>query len=507
MEGRAAEAETLARNVLARDPRNARAVEIMATIRLEQNRPDEAMELLKPGLAAAPGHAVLLVLMGAAHARKGQYRTAMANFQKAVQAAPDNVTAWEHLGKTAFRLRRWDHARAAFDHCLQIDPHHADARAGLARIEMTDGNLDRAIDEASTVVRRRPDHVMAREVVAESLLRQGKNDQALAEALAITELPRVRAKMKVLAWGLAARAAENLERFQDAFGYYTAMNNAVAEAYARGYDRAQVRESNDKLRGIVDLGPMLAERAKSWRSKVLITPTIYYMGFVNSGMSVFTNIMLRHPLLVDGRKKRAVRAWEQLVWPEDAVDRVAAVTFEDVEGMRRDFNATFEECNIEVGPGQYMFDQRPFYSRVMTTLALILPDAKYILGHRDPRDVVIECFKHRSSPNVSMYEFLELERAARYYDSAMETALRARDDYGLEIIELGYDDLIADPEGETRRVLKALGLPWDDALYGEGGKEITLGSVKPTGGWRNYEAELQPVMPILDKWVKHFGYD
>jgi len=501
----AAEAQALKR--LEQRPGDPKASETLGLIRLEQRRFEEAIEYFRPALDADPENAVLLNLMGTAYAGKALYKSAVIYFQQAAQAAPNDIVAWENLGKATYRLKRWSHAKAAFTHCLALDPSNAEAGAGLARLALNAKEYARAIELATDVLEHHPDHLMAREVLAEANLNLGHYEAALKGAQAITQLPHRRPKINVLAHGVAARAAEELGQYDVAFDEYGAMNEAVAEAYSRGFERAQERESNAKLRGIMELGPELAARSKDWRSEVEVVPTIYYIGFVNSGMSLFTDIMLRHPLLVDGRGRPQVPEWEELVWAKDAVARVAALTFEDTENLRRGFLDTFEEVGLEVRPGQRMFDPRPFYSRVMTTLALILPDVHYVMGHRDPRDVVLECFKHRSSPNVSMYEFLTIEKSAYYYDMAMETAMNARRDYGLEMVELGYDELVADPEGQTRRILDAVGLPWDDALYGEGGKPMSLGPVKPSGEWRKYEAQLAPVMPILHKWVKHFGYD
>jgi hypothetical protein len=119
---------------------------------------------------------------------------------------------------------------------------------------------------------------------------------------------------------------------------------------------------------------------------------------------------------------------------------------------------------------------------------------------------MLACFKHRSPPNVSMYEFLDIETAAHYYDLSMIAAMRAREDYGITIAELGYDQFWANPEAETRRVLEFVDLPWDDALLAPDG--TLLGDAKKSPSvWRHYESHLAPVMPILQKWVDYFGYE
>lgn len=499
-------AEVLAMRVLAVQANEPQAAELMGHIRLDQRRFREAVDFFKAALAVAPDNAALMNLIGTAYASDKNLKAAIIYFQQAVQAAPEDALAWESLGKVAYQLRRWSHARAAFEHCYELDDANDEAASGLARLALMDGSIDRAIELASEVIKRNSNHVMSRQVLAEANLRQGSFEQALAGALAIVVMPQVMAKAKVLAYGVAADAADALGRYDAAFAHSTSMNNAVAEAYRRGYEKAQVRKGYEKLRAITELTPQIAQASKDWPKEPAIPPTIYYIGFMSTGMSAFTRIMLRHPQLVSGKNRRQVRTWEEIVWAKDAVQRVAALTVNDMRNLRTEFGETVLQAGIELRDGQMMFDQRPFYTRHLMTLAAILPESKFVFAHRDPRDVVLSCFQHRSSPNISMYEFLDLETAAHYYDASMEASARARDEFDIDLVELGYDQLWADPEGETRRVLNHFGLHWSKALLGEDG--TLLGSAKKTPSiWRNYEAQLAPVMPLLDKWVTRFGYD
>lgn len=500
------EAERLAQSVLASHPENPRAAEIIGQIRLRAGRNREAAEYFSTALRAAPNDADLLNLMGAAVAADRKYRAALPYFQQAVQVAPDDAPSWENLGKAAYQARRWSHARAAFEHCLGLMPDNDEAAAGLARLDLRDGNVTAAIALAAAVIGRNPHHLLGRQVLAEAHLRQGEFEQAILRSLEIVEMPHASAKHKVLAYGMAADATDALGRFDEAFSFYAAMNDAVAEAYAVGYKRAQVRKGYEQLREITKLTPQLAEASKNWPREPAIPATAYYIGFVSSGMSALTRIMLRHPQLVSGKDRRQVRSWEEIVWAPDANQRVAALNASDMRNLRAEFGETLVQAGIDLRNGKMMFDQRPFYTRHLMTLAAILPEAKFILAHRDPRDVVLSCYRHRSSPNVSMYEFLNLETAAHYYDASMEAMARAREAFDIDLIELGDVQFWADPEGETRRVLDHIGLPWDNALLGADG-DIVAGLRQAPSEWRKYEAQLAPVMPLLDKWVKYFGYD
>jgi hypothetical protein len=139
---------------------------------------------------------------------------------------------------------------------------------------------------------------------------------------------------------------------------------------------------------------------------------------------------------------------------------------------------------------------------------------------RDPRDVVLSCFQQTFDMNAAMFEFLSLEGAARYYDAVMRLFAIYRQKLLLDLHLIRYEDLLGDFEGEIRRLLGFLGVPWDEAVrnYRETAKKRLINTpsasqvVRPLytsarGKWRNYRAQLEPVLPLLEPWVKAFGYD
>jgi hypothetical protein len=84
--------------------------------------------------------------------------------------------------------------------------------------------------------------------------------------------------------------------------------------------------------------------------------------------------------------------------------------------------------------------------------------------------------------------------------------------------ELRYEALVADFEAETHRLCDFLGIAWSTDIgdfaktarrrgvstlsASQVGKPLYDGSRQ----WRRYEAQLQPVLPILQPWVERFSY-
>ena len=90
----------------------------------------------------------------------------------------------------------------------------------------------------------------------------------------------------------------------------------------------------------------------------------------------------------------------------------------------------------------------------------VFPELKVIIALRDPRGVIISCFFLNLMLNATNVNSLSLERTARHYADLMDVRLRLRDLGGLDWIESRYEDVVADLEGEGRRVAEFLGLRW-----------------------------------------------
>ena len=114
-----------------------------------------------------------------------------------------------------------------------------------------------------------------------------------------------------------------------------------------------------------------------------------------------------------------------------------------------------------VAPSTPVFvDKMPLNSVFLPLIAKLFPAAKIILALRDPRDVVLSCFRRRFAMNPGMYEFTTLETTAAYYVAVMRLIAVYRGKLALDCAETRHESLVADFEGEARRLCDFLGLSW-----------------------------------------------
>ena len=95
----------------------------------------------------------------------------------------------------------------------------------------------------------------------------------------------------------------------------------------------------------------------------------------------------------------------------------------------------------------------------------------------------------------------------------------AREKLPLAVHALHYENLTADLRGTIMRLLEFLGLQWDEGVlkYAETASRRQVRTPSATQvlrpiyrtsieQWRHYEAQLAPILPLLDPWVRKFGY-
>src|SRR5271163_969317 len=147
--------------------------------------------------------------------------------------------------------------------------------------------------------------------------------------------------------------------------------------------------------------------------------------------------------------------------------------------------------------------------RFVGLLALALPGARFIHVQRDPLDACISSFSTLFAEDIPYaYDLRELGRYYRAYEAVMEhwrTVLPP----GM-MIDVKYESVIADLEGEARRVVEHCGLAWDPTCldFHRNQRSVRTASMtqvrrplynSSVGRWRAYERFLGPLLAEFEQ--------
>ncbi|MGZ6038719.1 MAG: sulfotransferase [Phenylobacterium sp.] len=497
----------------------------LAALKCEQEqRFDDAVALLERAVALAPDDAAARNALGLALNRLERYGEALEQFDHAVHAAPAFAGAHTARGGALEALGRLTEADTAFRRALELQPDSLGALAGLANLMSRRGAHAEARPLAERVLAAQPGFPDAVNVVAAAELAGGDAPAAQARLEALIADPRLTAQQLALAQGLLGDTLDAQNRVAEAFTAYAACNMGLWRAYApalggkpSALDFAQqMVEQLDEIGSVAWRSQAPAHRAADGGAQ----SHVFLMGFPRSGTTLLEQVLASHPQ-VEALEEReslidAMRAF--LAAPED-LHRLAQADEAELAPLRAAYWDRVRAEGADVA-GKVFVDKHPLNTLKLPLIARLFPDARILFARRDPRDVVLSCYRRRFAMSGSAYQLLTLPGAAGYYDAAMRIAERMEPALGARTHVVRHEALIADFDAVVGQVCAFLDLSWTDAMRGFADRTRDRGIATPSGAqlagglsaegvgqWRRYRQQMAPALPKLAPWVERFGYE
>jgi len=480
----------------------------------------EALRDLQRAHLLAPRDFAILNACGLALARMERHDEALSCYDRALAIEARFAPAWFNRGWVLERLGERVKAADSYARAVELDPNNALAWASMALLSATRGDTDGARREADRALAIQPGLTAAELALATAEMAEPATAEQRLRRLLASQLT---AYERGLALGLLADALDALDRPPEAFAAYSQSN---AELRSDAASRFEVAGQSTVAATVVWLqtwarsldpatwlsegpGPGIAGEAGH----------VFLMGFPRSGTTLIESVLGEHPNIVTLEERNtltdAVLAF--LDNPKDLATLAGAPTSQ-LRPLREAYWARVAQFGVEAR-GKVFIDKNPFNALKLPVIRKLFPEAKILFAVRDPRDVVLSCFRRRFAINASTYEFLDLARTAANYDGTMRLAdiLRAK----LPMAEhfLVYERLVADFETQARAVCDFIGVEWQANLGDFAGRarrgEVASASAAQiarglysdgVGQWRRYQAQLEPVAPVLAPWVARFGY-
>ncbi len=469
----------------------------------------------------APGDWGLANAMGLCLAQLDRSSEAVAAFEDAIRLQPAFAPAHYNKGWAVEGAGDLIEARRCFEQAIVLKPDYADALAKLALLAARRGQPQEAEAWAEKALRIAPGLPSARLALGTAKVSQGDNAGAevrLGELLADPAVPPFERAMGFNALGNALDAQD---RVAEAFAAYTASNAVLKDMHAPRYAAPGLQSATDYVR-MLD-GYFAKAPATFWRRADTGSPPpaehVFLLGFPRSGTTLLENVLASHPDVTALEEKETLgEATRDLMRNAAGLDRLVAASPETLEG-HRDTYWRYVRNQSDGELGRVVLDKMPLNTVKLPLIAKLFPQAKIIFAVRDPRDVVLSCFRRQFRMNPSMFEFLSLERAADFYDAVMGFGDACLAKIELPVHTHYYEQLVTDFEGTARSVCAFLDLPWNEDLWNfadraRDGLVATTSSPQVARGlydsakdqWRRYRAELAPVAERLKPWVDRFGY-
>ena len=431
---------------------------------------ETALALHRQAAIMEPGN--FLIHMGHANSLNaaGKIADAVPVLRRVLELAPDYIPAWLTLGWSLRGIGRFEEARGCFNRALEIDPHQPEAHWNLSLLGPA------------------PEIDPVREAALRGLMQREEMDLF----------------QRVSAGFALGKMLDDQDRCDDAFAVLADANRMYHDgraAQGMGFDPAGFSAEVDLLIGHFSAPGFAGRRGSGVASDL----PVFIVGMPRSGTTLVEQIAASHSRVHGGGESRdianivhALTPMIRAAGPEGAWDQTMTAT------MAR---AHLERLARLGGNATRVIDKTPDNVLNLGVIAALFPGARVIMCSRDPRDTCLShFFQLYTDGNAFAYDLAECGWRARETARLLE---HWRAVLPIKFLDLQYETLVENLEGQARRIIDFLGLDWEPACLDFHRNERAVATPnmwgvrqpiynRQVGRWRLYEKHLAPLFAALD---------
>ena len=500
-EGRLLRAEEICRHHLRQNPRDVEGMRLLAKIGVELGVLDDAEFLLESAVEFAPDDIQLRLDYIDVLRRRQDFAKARAEAEALHARDPDNPLFQSRLAIESMQTGDYDRGLQLFDQVLEKLPNDPANLTSKGHALKTTG--ERAEAEASyrAAIAAKPDHGDAWYALA-NLKNYEFSDAELASMREQVARPDLAFMDRVHLSFALGKALEDRQRHEESFAAYD-QGNALK--------RAQTRYSADTM------------SAELERQKEFCTPDlfekhageghpapdpIFILGLPRAGSTLLEQILASHSQ-IDGTLElpNILALAHRLRGRKAGQSRYPQILHDLDAGQLAKFGEDFiENTRIHRQGAPFFIDKMPNNFRHIGLIHLILPNSKIIDARRAPMDCCFSGFKQLFAEGQEFtYGLTEIGRYYADYVDLMDHWDRVLPG---KVLRVQHEDVLDDLEGQTRRMLDYLELPFEEACleFHKTDRAVRTASSeqvrqpinrKGQGAWKPFEPWLGPLKEAL----------
>ena len=438
------------KKALPKAPNDPALLNLMAVTEIEQGRPRPAMKFLQKAVKAAPAFSGAHNTLGVAHRQLRDIQKAIAAFSRAVECDPDNGRALLNLTHACNDANRSDLALDAITRLTALQPNDAGARYWQGMTRKALGDLDEAGVDFRAAVTLLPTHGGAWwQLAGLKAVDIAVDRAALEHALDHhADDPSEAAKIAFSLFLAYERSGDTEQAAR-----YLAEGNALHHQ-AAPYDAAVDEQRMSDIAKVFAV-PIKPEPVEPDTAQV--TP-IFVLGMPRSGTTLIEQILASHSRVHGaGECDSVVRAITRKADGPAGYPQ-SVLKWRD-KNFRQIGDDTVDYLSKQAAGQAYVIDKTPRNFFYLGLIRQALPGARIIHCVRDPLDTAYSNYRQLfASGNSYAYDQNDLVRYMQAYQTLMAHWHQVVPNGFLDV---RYEDVVANQEAETRRLLDYCGLEYE----------------------------------------------
>lgn len=480
---------------LALSPDFAQAHNNLANTLMLCGRLDEAVASYRRALIIQPDYAHAHLGLALAFRDLGQLEEAVASCHDALKCQVDYVDAYSNLGTIFQELNRLDEAMACHQKALDIEPDSCFTLVTLGRAHLEQGNFDEAemLFRRALAIDPKMPEAWARLTRCRKMTNADLDWLASAEQSA-RECKEWRALAEL--YNAMGKFCDDIGRYDQAFGYFQRGNELKAKFFPT-YDRCEREEYVAQRTRLFTPSVM----RHSWPGASNSERPLFIVGMPRSGTSLIEQIIASH--------SATYGAGELRFWGQQGFKHLnASLADLGEQGISEIAASYLRQLERNSGSAHRVIDKMPGNFNYLGLINATFPNARIVHTQRNPIDTCLSIYFQYFG--TGHHYANQLDDLAHYYRQYHALMTHWRAILPPEVfLEIPYEGLVDDQEGWSKRLIKFIGLEWQEncLAFHKNERRISTAShwqvrqpiyKSSKERWRHYENFVTPLLPLLD---------
>lgn len=495
--------DVCAKEILKRDDRSPEGYFLAGLVEKASARPDEAMNAFMTAVeldAARYDAAIELANQLCAARRNAEAAALVGKYEDKLGNSPlylnmaGSVYSGVGLPEKAWPLYKKAH---------ELQPAVDLFQSNLATCCVFLGKIEEAETLFKKLLERFPTHQRYHYQLAQlDKATDARHVEQMKEVLRSTNLTP---EQNIFMYYAIGKELEDLEEWEEAFEYFKMAGDAVAGVadYDIDFDLRLI----DKIIEVCD-AEWMRDGAVETKDPADKTP-IFIVGLPRTGTTLTERIIASHSKV---RSVGETQFMQMVIRRESGIESEQKMTPEMIEAaakldIRTIGKGYMDMLSYKLGDEPMFVDKLPFNLFYLGFIAKAFPDARIIHVKRNPMD---SCFAMYKTVFTWAYKFsYTLEGLGRFYPAYVRLVDHWHALFGDRIVEVEYEKLVSDQEGETRSLLESTGLEFEQACLNFDQNEaatFTASAVqvrekvhsRSVERWKKFAKQLQPLKEALE---------
>ena len=414
-----------------------------------------ALEALEKALELDPDMFDVQHGLGVYYMRQNDYETAVGYLERACEMNRSDSSVRTNLAATLTRLNRHDEALSHSRKATRLNGSDPGTHLALCFTLSEVGEMDEAVRHLEQTVRQHKGFGLAYDLLARIKKFSSADEAFMKSAEKALDLG-MPAKHRFCLHFALGKMNDDCGNYDKAFSHYQQANLLQRIDYDIDGDKTLLKGlkkafTRDSLESFQAIGHPSAK-------------PVFIVGMPRSGTTLMERIIASHPLGAGAGELPEIPHIAKEVFPPAEWRRVATkvhsrLTAETINTHAENYLNILQQGRKHA---ERIVDKAPSNFYFVGLIASLFPNATIINPIRNPLDVGLSCYFQSFSDMPWACDMGTIVTVSSLYREAMEYWHQVLPEG--RILDVQYEQLVDDPEGQARRMLDACGLEWDDTV-------------------------------------------